>query len=61
MKVGDLVCNRYGHVLGGIGIVVSNKTQSSKLLGTYYRIHLPDHNRTIWGESREWEVISESG
>jgi hypothetical protein len=60
MKVGDLVRNKHDHILGGTGIVVSNKTKSSKLLGTYYRIYLPDHSRTVWGESGEWEVISES-
>jgi hypothetical protein len=60
MKEGDLVRNRYGHIFAGTGIVVSNKTQCSKFLGTYYQIYIPKENRTIWGHRREWEVISES-
>lgn len=60
MKEGDLVRNRYGNIFAGTGIVVSNKTRSTKLFGTYYQIYIPKKNRTIWGHRREWEVISES-
>ena len=60
MKEGDLVRNTYGNIFAGTGIVVSNKTRWSALLGTYYQIYIPKESRTIWGHEREWEVVSES-
>tara|TARA_R100000152_G_C6650907_1_gene92557 strand:- start:169 stop:351 length:183 start_codon:yes stop_codon:yes gene_type:complete len=59
MKAGDLVRNRYDHPCGGVGVVTDEEPQTGEL-GTYYRIYMFTHNQTIWGNPREWEVLSES-
>jgi hypothetical protein len=66
MKVGDLVRNKYhDHPNGGIGVITDEEPQTNNFfqtgeLGTYYRIYVFVHNKTISAHPSAWKVISES-
>jgi len=56
-KVGDLVRSKHGRGFAALGIVCSEDTDESKLLGTYYRIFYFADNEEIWGHPRAWDLV----
>ena len=56
-KVGVLVRSKWARGYVGLGIVYSEETSQSPLLGTYYRIFHFAENEKIWGHPRDWDLV----
>jgi hypothetical protein len=56
-KVGDLVRSKWARGSAALGIICSEDTDESSLLGTYYRIFYFEDNEEIWGHPRDWDLV----
>ena len=56
-KIGDLVRSKWERGSAALGIVCSEDTNESSLLGTYYRIFYFEANEEIWGHPRDWDLV----
>ena len=56
-KVGDLVRCKWVSGSAALGVICSEDTDESSLLGTYYRIFYFEDNKEIWGHPRDWDLV----